>query len=176
MRHFFPFTVIPLPPSFPRSCRSTLVRHRSSRKRKEGRMRSRLTGEKIDAKCRAVSARVSIKMRLMLASGTRAGNLRIGGCWLEKLLLDSSDYRREKVSFKLAFLLRPSSIREIIELSSKFGKLIILTNSFLSTISKRKKIEEFSPPFETPLINSNSREGEFYPIFRGENRLPRKGW
>ena len=80
---------------------------------------------------------------------------------------------RESEEFKLAFLLRSSSIREIIELLSKFGKLI--TNSFLSTISKRKKIEEFSPPFETPLINSNSREGEFYPIFRRENRLPRKG-
>lgn len=32
--------------------------------------------------------------------------------------------------------------------------------------TERKKMEGFSLPLETPLINSNTREGEFYPIFR----------
>lgn len=31
--------------------------------------------------------------------------------------------------------------------------------------TERKKMEGFSPPLEIPLINSNTREGEFYPIF-----------
>lgn len=31
---------------------------------------------------------------------------------------------------------------------------------------ERKKMEGFSPPLETPLINSNTREGKFYPTFR----------